>query len=86
MNPRALPALALATLALALGACQNEPEEGPGLEEAIPVDEPEDTVGVDMPIEDSMPEPTEGMDTMESGSNPPTMTPPPPGSKVQPAD
>lgn len=84
MKRLALPALA--TFALALGACQNEPEEAPGIEEAIPVDEPGDTVGVDMPVEDTMPEPTEGLDTMESGSNPPSMTTPPPGSKVQSAD
>ena len=84
MKHLALPALATACLALA--ACQNEAEEAPGIEEAIPVDEPGDTIGVDMPVEDTIPEPTSGIDTMESGSNPPTMTTPPPGSKVQPAD
>lgn len=74
---------------LALTACQNEPEQATPIEETIPAD-PE----AGEAVEDAEPvaepeEETETPDlpsTMESGSNPPGMTTPPPGSKLQPAD
>ena len=86
--------LGLVAATLALGGCQNEPEETPSLEEAIPLD-PEP-----VPDIDTMDDASGGKDsgsgtatgpsnlpsTMESGSNPPGMTAPPPGSKVQRAD
>lgn len=70
---------ALVGLGIGLSACQNEPEETPSIEEAIPLDEPAQEAG-------TQPTPEPEIDTMESGSNPPEMTAPPPGSKVQPAD
>ncbi|MHA7820058.1 MAG: hypothetical protein ACX930_10475 [Erythrobacter sp.] len=82
MKPEAFKAVVIATLALA--ACQDEPEQTPDIEEAIPLDEPE--ADTEMPVEGARPTPEPGIDTMESGSNPPGMTAPPPGSKVQPAD
>lgn len=87
-----LASLALAGLGLGIVACQNRADEAPDIEEAIPLDEPGDVI--DMPVEDPdantsvTPEPTPepGIDVMERGSNPPGMTSPPAGSKVQPAD
>ncbi len=79
-------------LPLALAGCQNEPEEAPDIEETIPVDaeaqadpeqEPEATPETNP---EPQTEPSEMPSTMESGSNPPGMTAPPKGSKVQPAD
>ena len=89
----------ITAIALLLAGCQNEPEETPDIIEAIPRDpEPEDTDqsdGLDTSDEGAG-EPQAGSaepgdapsvpDTMESGSNPPGMTAPPPGSKLQPAD
>lgn len=86
-----LAALA-ATLALPVmvAACQNEPEETPDIVEAIPLDpEPdgEGTNGGGNAREDGInPAAPPTSDTMEHGSNPPDMTAPPPGSKVQRAD
>lgn len=70
--------------AVLLPGCQNQPEETPDITEAIPLDNPEDSA--DATIDDVEPTPEAGIDTMESGSNPPGTTSPPPGSKVQPAD
>lgn len=78
----------VAGLGLALGACQNRSDEAPDIEEAIPLDEPGDAVTTPLeesPGERAAPTPEPGIDTMESGSNPPGMTEPPEGSKVQPA-
>ncbi len=89
----------ITALALLLAGCQNEPEETPDIIEAIPLDpEPEDAEqadGMGQGDEDAgevqaggaEPGDTPSVpDTMESGSNPPGMTAPPPGSKLQPAD
>ena len=84
-----------AALSLALAGCQNDAEDTPDITEAIPLDpETDEGIGDD--------ESADGSDTispdappisetpnsggMESGSNPPGMTTPPPGSKLQPAD
>lgn len=79
----------IAALAIALAGCQNEPEEAPDITEAIPLDpEPEDGAAEDdaVPDETILPDAPPVSDGMESGSNPPDMTEPPAGSKVQPAD
>jgi len=95
--PRLLPT-SLIGLALLLASCQGETEETPDITEAIPLDadgastgdavangEGEEAASGDTP---NLPgEPSAGerslSDTMESGSNPPEMTEPPEGSKVQ---
>lgn len=80
---------ALLAAPLALTACQSEPEEAPTIEETIPVDpEPSDTVEANGTQSDSGDEAgtPDLPSTMESGSNPPGATAPPPGSKLQPAD
>lgn len=91
--------LGLCASALTLAACQGEAEDAPDITEAIPLEElSEDTdsgesgeAQVVPSISDGETSRPEGAvpatpalpDTMESGSNPPGMTEPPPGSKVQ---
>ena len=77
--------LAAIALSFALAGCQNEPEEAPDITEAIPIDEEAVPADESEGIADQEVEP-DGTPTMESGSNPPEMIAPPPGSKVQPAD
>ncbi|MEM7780892.1 MAG: hypothetical protein AAF697_10920 [Pseudomonadota bacterium] len=77
--------IALLAAPFALSACQNETEQAPDIVdtiETIPLEEAEDGEGgsADGTETPALP------DTMESGSNPPEMTEPPAGSKVQPAD
>lgn len=83
----------VAGLGLGLAACQNRSDEAPDIEDAIPLDEPGDAITMpnedepagETPGERAAPTPERGIETMESGSNPPGMTEPPKGSKVQPA-
>ncbi|WP_162627773.1 hypothetical protein [Erythrobacter sp. KY5] len=90
---------AMAAIPILLAACQNEAEETPDIEEAIPMDETDDsadapdgedmTGGADAADDDANPPPT-----MESGSNEdPSIyggedegSSGPPGSKLQLAD
>jgi hypothetical protein len=82
------PIAAIAAFALGLAGCQDEPEEVPDIEEAIPLDETGDGSAEDAGSEPNSIEPSAPpiMDGMESGSNPAGMDRPPAGSKVQPAD
>jgi len=86
---------AILGLSVALGGCQSEPEEAPDITEAIPVDPQADdaarpsgdeaNTGADSTPVPGEPEPPALPLSMESGSNPPEMTAPPSGAKVQPA-
>ena len=83
--------ITLAGLTIALAACEGRTDEAPDIEDAIPVDQAsDDAADNDMQAStNSSVEPTateRGSNTIESGSNPPEMTSPPPGSKVQRAD
>ena len=92
---RYAPLASIAALSILLVGCQNQPEETPDIEEAIPLDPEED--GSEASNEGNAAESEDDSErapaTMESGSNEDTSIyggenegAPGPGSKLQPAD